>query len=155
MKRVKLPGYKSCFGCGDRNPIGLRLERFWDGHKVYSEFVLGDLYQGFDGVAHGGIVATIADELMWWCIAAKERKCTVTAEIKVRFRKPVSVRSRYRAEALVDWVKGRKIKTLCRIEGKEGVVAEAEGLFVALSQEEWERFLEQLEDDSVFVERGQ
>ncbi len=148
---MKLPPFKGCFGCGHLNPIGLRLERFWDRSEgvVYSDFVLSENYQGFDGVAHGGIISTIADELLWWVIAAQEKVCSLTAQMTVRYKRPVLCGVSYRGVAKVAERRGRKIRATCVIEREGEVHAEAEGLFVALPHEEWEKFLASLEDPSV------
>ncbi len=150
----KLPSYKACFGCGRMNPIGLKLDIFWDDEKreAFSDFVLAKEYEGFEGVIHGGIVCTICDELCWWCIAADLKKCTVTAEMKVTFRRPMSSGKTYKGVAKVQKVQGRRIVAVCEIREGEKVCASGEGLFIALPDEQWERFLGELEDAGILAE---
>ena len=80
-----------CFGCSPTNPVGLRL-RFWrrnDG--VYTRYRIPERYHGAPGVAHGGIVAAILDELS--CVTALAiRECyVVTGEISVRYSRPCPI----------------------------------------------------------------
>lgn len=78
----------NCFGCNPGNEIGLKL-RFelirdevvahWDGRN--------DL-EGYPGVIHGGIQATIADEAAAWFVYAVFGTAGVTTEIHAEFRRP-------------------------------------------------------------------
>ncbi len=150
---VRLPPYKRCFGCGKENPIGLQLERFWDKerHVVFSDFTLKKLYEGFENVIHGGIIATIVDELIWWVIAAERKKCTVTVELTIKFRKPLAPETPYRGEAFILDEKGRKFLAKCEIKDGEGnLLVEATGLFLALKESTWREFVNGLEDPSIF-----
>jgi acyl-coenzyme A thioesterase PaaI-like protein len=53
-----------CFTCGLENPSGLRL-RFYDNGKdqVFTQFIIDSQHTGYPGMAHGGIVAAILDEV--------------------------------------------------------------------------------------------
>ena len=51
-----------CFGCGQKNPIGLKLMFKLDGKMARAEFTPRDDFQGWPGVLHGGIIAMILDE---------------------------------------------------------------------------------------------
>jgi acyl-coenzyme A thioesterase PaaI-like protein len=69
-KRVtikKLQGH-NCFACGTANPIGLNLQFYRFGDAVYSDITLGKNHEGWENVAHGGIVSTLLDEVMSWSI---------------------------------------------------------------------------------------
>ncbi len=151
-----LPSYRGCFGCGRDNPIGVALHLEWDGEKVKAPFLPKELYAGFEGVIHGGIVCTLLDEAMWWAIAVQERKCTVTADMKIKFHRPVTTRGRYTVEG---WVKEHPRKRIYVAEArvlddKDRVCAHSEARFVALPDEEWEKFLEGLSDPSFFLRKN-
>ncbi len=153
MGLVRLPSYRGCFGCGKDNPFGLKLEIFWNEKErcTVCDLKLDERYQGFEGVIHGGIVSTVCDELLWWCITASLKKCTVTAEMTVKYKRPVKSNERYRATARVVSAKGRRIEAVCRIEEEGGATAaEARGVFIALPQEAWEDFLRGIEDADFF-----
>ncbi len=53
-----------CFGCGRKNPIGLKLKFQWDGKTATAEFAAGENHQGWPGIVHGGIIFSILDEAM-------------------------------------------------------------------------------------------
>ena len=82
--------YKMCFGCGQDNPIGLKLDFKWDGQGVRTEFTPTELYQGWAGVVQGGIIATLLDEAAGWAIL-HEGVNPVTAKMEVWFRHPAVI----------------------------------------------------------------
>ena len=83
-----LPHTRSCFVCGESNSIGLNLRFETDGHVVRSRFVPSAEHIGFKKVVHGGLVATVLDEIMVWACAVETRQFAVCAELNVRFLSP-------------------------------------------------------------------
>lgn len=79
-----------CFGCGRLNQHGLRLRFVREGDGVRAAFTPRPEDEGYGGVVHGGIVATLLDEAMAWACYARDA-WVVTATIQVRFRRPVAV----------------------------------------------------------------
>lgn len=77
-----------CFCCGKDNPrgISLRIEGTVEGAEARCS--LDEQYQSFPGVAHGGIVTTLLDEVLWYAFYHKGHR-TVTRRIEIVFRKPV------------------------------------------------------------------
>ena len=61
---MALESYPRCFGCGQENPIGLRLSFDWEGDALVSRFTPGEDHQGWPGVVHGGIIATLLYEVL-------------------------------------------------------------------------------------------
>jgi len=149
-----LPSYHGCFGCGRDNPIGVALPLEWDGGKVRAIFSPKREYAGFEGVIHGGIVCTLLDEAMWWAIAAQDRKCTVTADMTIKFHRPVTTQGTYTVEGWVkDKPRSQVFVAAARVMDEEGrVCAQSEARFVALPDREWQRFLEGLTDPSFFLQ---
>ena len=82
--------YNLCFGCGQNNPIGLKLNFQWDGKTARAEFTITESYQGWPGLAHGGIITCLLDEAMGWA-AMLEGIYGVTAEMQARLRRPVAI----------------------------------------------------------------
>ncbi len=78
-----------CFGCSDQNPIGLHLEFDVVGDTVESYWNPSKAYQGFYKVLHGGIIATLVDEVGAWAIQLLVKTAGVTSELNVRYLKPV------------------------------------------------------------------
>jgi uncharacterized protein (TIGR00369 family) len=95
MKLVENPfanteGY-NCFGCSPDNPIGLRLNFHEEGDEILTEWQPSKDYQGYKGILHGGIQATLMDEIASWVVFAKLKKVGFTSRLNVRYRKSVSV----------------------------------------------------------------
>lgn len=77
-----------CFGCGD-NPIGLGLDFSFNGDWIVARTKLGNLYQGFQNSAHGGIIATLLDEASTWAAMAKTKHISPSYKLNCKFLKPV------------------------------------------------------------------
>ena len=91
-----------CFVCGKHNPDGLHLEFEPEGVSgVRTTYVIPERFQGFAGIAHGGILATILDECMVNTVWLRG-STAVTARLEVRLRRPVGVGERvtFRAEVV-------------------------------------------------------
>src|SRR5512137_405602 len=116
---------RACFVCGEMNPIGLKLRLRVDPERGESsaEVTFPSHFQGWAGIVHGGLVATVLDEAMIYAAGAKGFKC-VTGEMTVRFVKPVMTGVTY---ALT----GRFLDDQGRIVLTESVLVDAAGQEVA------------------------
>lgn len=78
-----------CFACGEQNPIGLKLKfEQVDDVTVRTTFVPQDFHQSWPGIMHGGLTATIADEVMGRCVNALGY-AGVTARMELRYKRAV------------------------------------------------------------------
>ncbi|MBV9102673.1 MAG: PaaI family thioesterase [Candidatus Eremiobacteraeota bacterium] len=120
-----------CFACGPKSEIGLRLRFSIAGDQfVRAQTTLEQPFQGWVGVAHGGIVMTLLDEGMAHAAGAAGYR-GVTGEIKVRFRNPVRIGAPIIVEGRVLWERGRVLGLESRVVGDADVLlASAEGRFV-------------------------
>jgi uncharacterized protein (TIGR00369 family) len=84
-----LPHTRSCFVCGESNPTGLNLRFETDWRVVRARFTPRAEHVGFQGVVHGGILATLLDEAMVWACVAQTKRFAFCADLNVRFVKPV------------------------------------------------------------------
>ncbi len=114
-----------CFVCGEKNPIGLKLELRTDPDRGESaaEVTFAKHLQGWAGIVHGGFVAAVLDEAMIYAAGAKGLKC-VTAEITVRYVKPASTGVAYA-------LKGRFVEDKGRIVLAESALLDPKGLVIA------------------------
>lgn len=78
-----------CFGCCPENETGLKLEFFEDGQDVLTRFLPHSEHQGWNGMLHGGISATLLDETMGWAVMRFLSTTGVTARMELRYSKPV------------------------------------------------------------------
>ena len=85
----QLPHTRSCFVCGEANPAGLRLRFETDGRVVETRFVPRAEHVGFRQTIHGGLIATLLDEIMVWACAVQTKRFAFCAELNVRFLGPV------------------------------------------------------------------
>lgn len=93
MQKIKNPwlgkeGY-DCFGCSPANPIGLHMEFYEDGDDVVSYWKPSEHYQGWVGIMHGGILATLIDETCGWVVSRKLQTAGFTTRLDVSYKKPV------------------------------------------------------------------
>ena len=79
-----------CFGCGKNNPIGLKLSFQWDGEVARAEFTPTELYQGWSGIVHGGIIICILDEAISYAAFFNGMTC-VTATVQARLKRPALI----------------------------------------------------------------
>ena len=80
---------QTCFGCGAANPIGLQMKFLTDDQKVFSFLEVPSTMTGWDKTVHGGILATMMDEIMGWTVIRLLKKIGVTKSMSVDFLKPV------------------------------------------------------------------
>ena len=129
-----------CFACGDLNEHGLHLELHTDPSGSWVELSLEPHFQGWESVAHGGIVCTILDEVMAWSVIGRGT-WGVTARLNVAFRRPIPTGRAIRAEGWVVDMHRRASRTAGRvIDPATGeVLATAEGTFMALPEDQLDR----------------
>jgi acyl-coenzyme A thioesterase PaaI-like protein len=86
------PSSRSCFVCGRDNPVGLKVR--WDqdpeARELRGRVTIPDHFNGYPGVAHGGIVSAILDETAGRTILIDGGfgDLMVTAKLEVAFRLP-------------------------------------------------------------------
>ncbi|HDR67532.1 MAG TPA: PaaI family thioesterase [Bacteroidaceae bacterium] len=93
MKEINNPftgqdGY-NCFGCSQENRFGLKLKFFEEGEEIVSFWEPKKEFQGWKNVLHGGIQATLMDEIASWVAFVKMGTVGVTYRLSVRYMKPV------------------------------------------------------------------
>ena len=87
---ARLPGY-NCFGCSPDNTMGLKMEFQESGEEIISTWQPDEHFQGFIDILHGGIQATMMDEIASWVVFVKLETAGVTYRLNTRFRKPVRI----------------------------------------------------------------
>ncbi len=125
----------NCFACGELNQNGLRLKLHLGERRSWSDFVLDDQFEGWSGMVHGGIIATILDEVMAWALVAEDN-WGVTARMSIDFKRPVTVGTAVRGEGWVVRSRRRLVDTAGHIVDADGtVLATAEAVYLAASEE--------------------
>lgn len=131
--------YPRCFGCGPDSEQGLRASVCAVAREVQSSYTFGEEHSGIPGIAHGGLVATLIDDLCGHLPVVAERRA-VTRHLAVAYLKPVLVGVRYDAVARVDTDEGRKLFVSCEGRSPEGELTfRGDALFVVVNTAYFER----------------
>ncbi len=134
------PGAKnSCFGCGGANPRGMKLVFELDeaAQRIRGAFRIGAEYQGGPGFVHGGIIATLLDEVMGKVNRFRKVRA-VTAELQVEYLRPVPVDMDLVLEGWEVEKKGRSLFHAGEIRSADGaVLARGKGRFVEIDADRY------------------
>ena len=85
-----IEGY-NCFGCAPHNDHGLQMQFFLEGDELISEWEPKGFLQGYFNILHGGIQATLIDEIGNWLVMILLKTGSVTSELHVKYLKPVRI----------------------------------------------------------------
>jgi uncharacterized protein (TIGR00369 family) len=127
-----------CFGCGGANPRGMHLTFEQDDatNRIRGAFRLGPEYQGGANFIHGGIIATVLDEVMGKVCRFRNARA-VTAQLTIEYLKPVPVDTDLEIEGKEIEMNGRNIHIAGEIRNQAGqVLARGRGRFVVLGQKQ-------------------
>jgi len=132
------PNSRYCFVCGLQNPIGLHLRFYQTGAgEIEANFQVPEIYQGYPGIVHGGVVAAMLDELAGRALMGGEpaTRFMFTARLNVRYRKNVPVEQPLRLVGRMEEDRGRTATATSAIYNEQGtLLAEAEALLVNLPE---------------------
>jgi acyl-coenzyme A thioesterase PaaI-like protein len=129
---VRLERDNYCFACGKDNPRGLKLDIEVDREGARFSYQVPKELQGWPDVTHGGIISTMLDEVMVWAAAGREIH-TVTAEMTVRFKKPLPTGREIRVEAIVTEQRRRLVLTQARAFDDDITYAEAQAKLMIIN----------------------
>jgi len=110
-----------CFACGKDNPVGLNLKFEPIPNGVKAEFTPPKVFEGFEDIIHGGIVATILDEAIAWACRVY-KKDAVTGEITVRYKKPLKSNEPVMVYGIIEKHRGKLFWGSAYIQDKNGIV---------------------------------
>jgi uncharacterized protein (TIGR00369 family) len=116
----------ACFACGKANDNGLKLNISEKDDGVWATIEPPAWSQGYHRLVHGGIIATILDEMAVWA-AFKKGYRSVTAQLNMRIKEPMHLEQTYTARAQVRHVKHRLVEA-------ESQITDAQDLMIARAQ---------------------
>lgn len=137
--------YQGCFACGVRNDVGLKLVFRQEGDEIVTEYTPEPHFQGFPGVLHGGILATLLDEALSRT-ATVEGRWMMTGKLEIRFRSAAPIGRPLRVSARTLSSRARMLQAAGEIrlaDEPATVIATAEGTFLPLPQEYQREAVEQ------------
>jgi uncharacterized protein (TIGR00369 family) len=145
MPLTELPHTAGCIVCGRKNPHGLHLSFHVDTQTgtVTGDFTPRPEHIGFEGIIHGGVLATVLDEAMVWSATwAGGRRFCVCGELNVRYRQSVSVGLPIRVQAKVQAVRSRLIEVTGTLTDSAGTLyTSATGKYVPVPAAQNARFV--------------
>jgi len=121
----KQPNSDMCFVCGRKNPVGLYMH-FYDNGKdeVLSEYTVAERYQSYPGIVHGGILASMLDEVVGRvAMIGDHHHFMVSVKLQVLYRHPVPVETPLKIRGRIIRLRGRFGKAQGEIILPDGKVA--------------------------------
>jgi acyl-coenzyme A thioesterase PaaI-like protein len=119
--------HRNCFACGSNNGMGLGLKfyKHEDG-TVFGHFFADPKFEGYSGIIHGGIVATLLDSAMTHCLLMEDIPA-LTGRLSIKYSTPIQTGTVVKLEArVVDqlhemfFLEGKAL-----VDGKKAASAEA------------------------------
>lgn len=130
LEQVQASAHPFCFACSGSNPMGLALRytRAADG-SVSAPFLGHCALEGYPGVLHGGLVATLLDGAMTNCLFARGIQA-MTAELRVRYQAAIAVAETLTVQARLESSHHGLLELRAEIQQGGQVKARAHGKFI-------------------------
>jgi acyl-coenzyme A thioesterase PaaI-like protein len=93
--------HNNCFACGPNNGrgLGLKFYKHEDG-TVFGNFFADPKFEGYSGIIHGGIVATLLDSAMTYCLLMEDIPA-LTGRLSIKYSVPIRVGTVVKLEARI------------------------------------------------------
>ena len=121
----KQPNSEMCFVCGRKNPIGLYMHFFDNGDdEVSSEYTVPEQYQGYPGIVHGGVLASMLDEVVGRVsMIGDPHHFMMSVKLAISYRHPVPINTLLKVTGKIVRLRGRLGKAEGKICLPDGTVA--------------------------------
>lgn len=134
--------HNRCFGCGPSNEKGLNIRSFREGEELVATWRPEEHHEAFPGMLNGGITGALLDCHANWAaaVALMDKRnsdsppCTVTAEFRVKLKRPTPMEGELKLRARVTEMNDPKVVVEGEILAGEKVTATVWGLFVAVEE---------------------
>jgi len=124
--------FPDCVVSGKANPMGIAAQLWLEGDEAVCQVTLGEAFEGAPGRGHGGVVAALIDETMGLALSVS-RTVAFTGRLTVTYRAPTPLGQLLEARARLTDQTGRKITITAELRAGDTLLAEAEGLFIAVT----------------------
>lgn len=128
--------HPGCLGCGVGNPASLHVRLSTHEREVVGEVVLDERHRGAADYAHGGVIATLLDEVMG-SVLQHRGVLAVTGRLEVHYRAPARLGERFTLRARLVSTEGRRSHLTGEMLG-DGVIAEADGTWITVGPEHFD-----------------
>lgn len=119
---TSIEGY-NCFGCSPTNKSGVQMKFQKEGDHIISIWESKDHFQGYNDIIHGGIQATLLDEIAAWVVFVICESFGFTTKLDVQYHKPL--KSENSPVEVKAWLleKNRKRATIkAKLTDQEGTI---------------------------------
>lgn len=133
------PGnYPNCFGCGADNPSGLRLKLKLEGDRLTTEFIPERQHEGWPGIVHGGVIASLLYEVMenW---AYLNGITSMMKSMDTRLKSPAMIGQPIVAASWLESRDGRELSVAGRLSAVNRTIAEGTASLVEISPQQQRR----------------
>lgn len=137
--------YTGCFVCGIDNNYGLKAQFFFENDRAIAEYTTEKRFEGYHDIFHGGVTATLLDEVMIKALLA-QKKYVMTVELNVKYIKPIYIGQKISFEGRLEKGRGRLYLTSGKAINEQGeMVAEATGKYLEVGSEMNTKLMESLD----------
>jgi acyl-coenzyme A thioesterase PaaI-like protein len=150
---IEKPQGHYCFACGTANPIGLDLHFYRLGNTVCSDITLSKYHEGWQNIAHGGIISTLLDEIMSWTVMCAKRTFFVTRKMSVKYIRNVSIEKPLKVIGMLkDDSTPPKVEARAEIRDEAGsLLVRSSGEFVLLPEEKFASVPEAFKEEMIVL----
>ncbi len=129
-----LTHFAECVVSGAANPMGVAIRVHREGEEAVAVVNLGPAFEGAPDRAHGGVVAAVFDDVLGYVLQLF-RVPAYTGRLTVTYRRPTPLGTDLVVRAHLVARDGRKLTIAGTMTDGEALVADAEGLFIAIPPE--------------------
>lgn len=136
-----------CFGCGSKNPKGLRIKSYWDADNTHLVMTHSpeEYYVGWPSLVYGGLIGCLIDcHSNWTAMAyhyrAENREAgtlpridCVTGSLNIKYIKPTPMGVPLMLKARVEGDVGRKTRVICEMYAGDILTAASDSIFVRVN----------------------
>jgi acyl-coenzyme A thioesterase PaaI-like protein len=123
---IKQPTSRTCFVCGRENDYGLKMVWYnnLEINQVQATVTIPEHFNGYPGIAHGGIVAAILDETSGRAVMLDGNfdNLFVTLRLNIAYRKPTPTNVPLKAVGWLEHKGGRGMKVASELLLPDGTV---------------------------------
>jgi acyl-coenzyme A thioesterase PaaI-like protein len=154
--RRPLPWSRSCYVCGEANPIGLRARSYLAGDWIEMPFVPRIEHAGWNDTIHGGFIATVLDEVMTWAANVGSQQACYSAEFTIRILQPLQAGTSCVARARMAAGRRRIFDIVAELHGEDGTLyARGSGRYMPVPAGQVDGLRKDLVTDPSCVDVGQ
>lgn len=127
-----------CFGCGPGNHVGMGLRFAVDGDEVVTTFEGREGWEGPPGILHGGLQATLADEIGAWTLVGLRQRFGFTTTASLRWLRPARLDTpiEARGQLVEESERGATVKVRLSQLGKAVLTGRISYAYVTVAQAE-------------------